>query len=116
MVDSVQWGAGVWLGQAGLPSCQLLLPIPFTFLQSPRHSAHLSRSAQPPLPAPPTAPAPPPLPPAGELEQHSGAILADCKVATPSKAAQDMDSAKALWGKTEEMLAAALTKAGIAAT
>ena len=46
---------------------------------------------------------------------HSGAFLADCRVATPSKAAQDMGSAKALWGKSEEMLAAALTKAGIAA-
>ena len=48
-----------------------------------------------------------------ELESQSGAFLADAKVATPTKAAQDMDMAKKLWDKTEELLGAALKKAGL---
>ncbi|KAI7837673.1 hypothetical protein COHA_008534 [Chlorella ohadii] len=51
---------------------------------------------------------------AAELEGQSGAYLADCKVATPSKAAQDGEAARALWVKTEELLGAALAKAGLA--
>ena len=37
------------------------------------------------------------------------------QVATPSKAAQDGELARALWDKTEEVLGAALAKAGLAA-
>jgi NAD(P)-dependent dehydrogenase (short-subunit alcohol dehydrogenase family) len=37
----------------------------------------------------------------------NGAFLADCNVATPTKAGQDMKMAKALWEKTEELIKAA---------
>ncbi|PSC68474.1 WW domain-containing oxidoreductase [Micractinium conductrix] len=50
---------------------------------------------------------------APELEQRSGAYLADCKVAAASKAGQDAELAKAFWTKSEEMLAAALAQAGL---
>ena len=50
---------------------------------------------------------------AAELEQRSGAYLADCKVAAASKAGQDAELAKAFWTKSEEMLAAALAQAGL---
>ncbi len=36
------------------------------------------------------------------------------QVATPSKAAQDGETARALWAKTEELLGAALAKTGLA--
>ena len=61
---------------------------------------------------PPLSPLPSP-PPAGELKGRSGAYLQDCAVATPSKRAQDAALAAALGGKTEELLMAALLKAGI---
>ncbi|PRW05915.1 retinol dehydrogenase 12-like [Chlorella sorokiniana] len=51
---------------------------------------------------------------AAELDGQSGAYLADCKVASPSKAAQDGQTARALWDKTEQLLGAALAKAGLA--
>ena len=41
-----------------------------------------------------------------ELEQHSVAYLADCTVAIPTKAAQDMDMAAKLWEVTAQQLAA----------
>ncbi|KAL4425998.1 hypothetical protein ABPG75_010014 [Micractinium tetrahymenae] len=50
---------------------------------------------------------------APELEGKGGAYLADCQVATPSKAGQDGALAASLWEKSEELLAAALAKAGI---
>lgn len=52
---------------------------------------------------------------APELEGKGGAYLADCQVSTPSKAGQDAALAAAFWSKSEELLAAALAKAGIAA-
>ncbi|KAL4425139.1 hypothetical protein ABPG77_008244 [Micractinium sp. CCAP 211/92] len=52
---------------------------------------------------------------APELEGKGGAYLADCQVATPNKAGQDASLAAAFWDKSEELLAAALAKAGIAA-
>jgi hypothetical protein len=47
---------------------------------------------------------------APELESQSGAFLSDCRVMTPSKAAQDGELAKRLWVKTEELIEAALKK------
>ena len=41
---------------------------------------------------------------------ESGAYLSDCRVKEPSKLAQDGEVAKALWLKTEELVAAALSK------
>lgn len=38
------------------------------------------------------------------LEQHSGAYLADCAVATPAAAASDMSMAAKLWDETAEQL------------
>ena len=40
----------------------------------------------------------------------AGAYLQDCQVQTPSKEAQDMGTAKALWLETELQLAAAEAK------
>ena len=51
----------------------------------------------------------------GELKGRSGAYLQDCAAATPSKRAQDAALAAGLWAKTEELLLAALLKAGIVA-
>ena len=48
-----------------------------------------------------------------ELESQSGAFLADAKVAMPNKAGQDMGMAAQFWAKTEEVLGAALKKAGL---
>lgn len=47
---------------------------------------------------------------APELAGRSGAYLADCQVAEPNRQAQDADMARALWDKTEELIAAATTK------
>ncbi len=51
-----------------------------------------------------------------ELEGQSGAYLMDCAVTKPSKHARNAELARALWRKTDEMLAAALSKAGIPAS
>lgn len=51
---------------------------------------------------------------AAELDTHSGAYLADCQLAVASKAGQDGEMGKKLWAKTEELLGAALAKAGLA--
>jgi hypothetical protein len=47
---------------------------------------------------------------APELAGQSGAYLADCQVAEPNRLAQDADMARALWDKTEELIAAATAK------
>ncbi|PSC71857.1 short-chain dehydrogenase TIC chloroplastic-like [Micractinium conductrix] len=50
---------------------------------------------------------------APELEQDSGAYLALCKVGRASKAGRDSELAKAFWRKSEELLEAALARAGL---
>ena len=47
---------------------------------------------------------------APELAGKSGAYLADCQIATPTKQAQDMELSKELWRVTEQQLQDATAK------